>query len=344
MKLKRICFMTACLVLGSALLAAAGGLNIVPIFSESITSDADAATIENVINSAITTVDGLYSNPVTVDVTFNFTSAGSYNLASSEQDFYAYSYSSYTAALRSDSTDNPGNAALATAVANLSKGNDSNGAKSMAITYAQALMLSGYGLATPARPQFNPLINVNSIQSWAQLGGGGYSYDMEAALEHEIDEVLGGGGAGSTLNNIADGCIYSVYCDKYGATDLYRYSAADTPSFTTDGGASAYLSVDGGTTSIVAFNQDSNGDFGDFGPLQCETDPSGGQLIQNAFQCSGLIVPFEAYTTSSPEFTMLSAIGWDHSDPQAAAPGSLLLLELTLLTFAIALRWRDERC
>jgi hypothetical protein len=60
------------------------------------------------------------------------------------------------------------------------------------------------------------------------------------------------------------------------------------------------LSVDGGATSIVSFNQDSRGDFGDFA--------GAGQLIQNAFNGPG---QFEAYTTSSPEFAMMESIGWN---------------------------------
>jgi hypothetical protein len=40
-----------------------------------------------------------------------------------------------------------------------------------------------------------------------------------------------------------------------------------------------------------------------------------GLLIQNAFNCKG---PYEAYTTSSPEFTMLQAIGWSAAVPEPA--------------------------
>ena len=38
------------------------------------------------------------------------------------------------------------------------------------------------------------------------------------------------------------------------------------PSFTTSGAATSYLSINGGLTKVVGFNQDSNGDYADFAP------------------------------------------------------------------------------
>ena len=88
-------------------------------------------------------------------------------------------------------------------------------------------------------------------------------FDALGTIEHELNEVLGGGGQGSTLNH----CLNDpFFCGKFGPLDLYRYSAPNTPSFTTSSSASSYFSVDGGVTSIVGFNQDSNSDFADFGP------------------------------------------------------------------------------
>jgi hypothetical protein len=82
------------------------------------------------------------------------------------------------------------------------------------------------------------------------------------------------------------------------------------------------LSVDGGATSIVSFNQDSRGDFGDFAP----PGTGAGQLIQNAFNSTG---QDEAYTTSSPEFAMMESIGWNPAVPGPVAgtglPGLILV-------------------
>ena len=56
--------------------AASADLIIVPTFDASVTGNANAANIEGAINSAIGTIDGLYGNPVTLDVTFTYNPAG----------------------------------------------------------------------------------------------------------------------------------------------------------------------------------------------------------------------------------------------------------------------------
>ena len=87
-----------------------------------------------------------------------------------------------------------------------------------------------------------------------------------AVTEHEIDEVLG---SSSGLNASGTGTTPSV-------ADLFRYSAANTPSFSNNPGPTqgqacpqgtpnAYLSTNGGVTPIVYYNNCNNGgDYGDF--------------------------------------------------------------------------------
>jgi hypothetical protein len=241
--------------------ASADGLTITPTFDSSITGNANAAQIEGAINTAISTIEGLYSNTVTIPVTFTYKPGAAGNLESTFQFYYDVTYSNYVSLLKADSTANPSNTVLATALADLSKGNDSSGSKDLAVAGSQLTMLSG--TSTPA----NAVININSNQSFAFSHPVSSSqFDAIGGIEHELDEVLGGGGAGSTLNSVA-GCSATptgFFCNKVGPTDLYRYSAASTPSFTTSGGATSYLSVDGGVTQIVQFNQNSNGDYGDF--------------------------------------------------------------------------------
>jgi len=320
----------ACLVLAISLAwapAASAGLIITPVFDGSITGNVNAAAIEGAINSAIGTIDGLYSNPVNLSVTFTYNPGAAGNLLSTTQFFYDVSYAQYVNLLTADSTANPGNTVLATAIANLGSGNDANGTNDMAITGGQLTML---GITEAG----DATININSNQAFAfsrPVGAG--SYDAIGGLEHELDEVLGGGGAGSTLNSIAGSCVTApagFFCNKYGATDLYRYSADDTPSFTTSSSASPYLSINVGLTPVVSFNQNSNGDYGDFAP------PGGGagQLIQNAFNSTG---QDEAYTSSSPEFEMLESIGWDPSAAASATPEPETWALLGLASAALAL-------
>jgi len=299
---------------GLAVATPAHALVITPVFDSSVTGNGNAAAIEGAIDSALGTIDGLYANPVSISVDFTYTAAADGNLLSTAQNFYAVSYGTYVNALSLDASANPQNTVLATALAHLSQGNDASGANELAITGAQAAML-GLGPSLLS----NATININSNQNFAfarPVSSG--QYDLIGGLEHELDEVLGGGGAGSTLNSIAGSCgtdPTGFFCSKYGALDLYRYSSADTPSFTTSPGATAYFSVDGGTTSIVGFNQNSAGDYADFSPA----GTGAGQLIQNAFNSTGQDEP---YTTNSPEFLMQEAIGWD----AVPEPSSLALL------------------
>jgi hypothetical protein len=314
--------------------AQAGVLFITPVFSTGTTSAIDTA-----IDSAISTLEGLYATPtassLTITVTFTYTPGAAGNLESTSQDDYIIPYSAYKNALQTDSTENPLNTVLATALANLSSGNDASGTGDVAVTGALLAML-GLGPASDS----NATININSNQTFSDgRPVPSNEFDLIGGLEHELDEVLGGGGGGSTLNALADGActpgsMYAAFCGTYGPLDLYRYSAFDTPSFSDVSSTTSisYLSINGGLTSVVAFNQNTSGDMADFYP-NCGTGSGTLQLIQNAFNCTG---QDEAYTTSSPEFTMEQAIGWDPTAADAAPePGTLGLLGASLVALAL---------
>jgi hypothetical protein len=106
----------------------------------------------------------------------------------------------YTAALKADSTANPGNTTLATAVANLGSGNNASGAGLMIITGAQSMLLGAYSL-TPNLS--NATININSNVTNFNFTTYVPSnhFDAISGLEHELDEVLVSG-AGSTVSII----------------------------------------------------------------------------------------------------------------------------------------------
>ena len=266
------------------------------------------SSVLGAINTAISDVTSLYNTGsgagnVTLNVDFTYSSAAAGNLASSSQYFYGYSYNAYTRALKTDSKNNSGNTNLATAVSHLAYGNKGN----MAITYGQAFLLGQYGLGNPVFAG-NDAINLSSsVTNWNFTGTATSSqYDAIGALEHELDELLGIGGGGSVLGDCAIDSFFCTY--SLGATDLYRYSAAGTPSTSTT--SPTYLSINGGNTSIVDFNTTSPGDYGDFAPACGPTSNNSGnnQYIQNAFNCMGMD---ETYSTSSPEYIATTAIGWD---------------------------------
>jgi hypothetical protein len=275
--------------------AAQATVEISASFGSSITSNANAAAIEGAINSAIGAISSLYSNIPKITVDFTDVSAGTTsNLLGTSQYEYITSYSSYTQALTAAASADPANKVLAKAVANLKFGNDANGASNIVFTGAQALML-GFTLQGG---YVAPTININSLIT---------NFSFTSSVSSSQFDLLGGGGGGSWLNYIQQNCAGGgPYCNLYGPLDLYRYSAADTPSFTTSGAASSYLSFDGGVTELVAFNQNSGGDYADFAP----NGVGAGQLIQDAFNSTG---KDEAYTASSPEFAMLESLGYDAS-------------------------------
>jgi len=288
-----------------------------PANALTISYDDSAASADDAqIKAAVNLLDSLYSNNVTVDVTFSIGSIGG---ASTTQNYYAVNYSTYTAALKADSVANPINTVLATAVSNLGKGNDAGGTSQMALTSAQARMLGIAG------------ISVDNSQ--IVLGSGLSGTALTNAILHELDEVLGGGGAGSTLNGAQQGV--SFFSNKYGATDLYRYSAANTPSWSTSGSATAYFSIDGGVTNLHYFNQDSSGDYGDF----TNGGAAGGVdacVIQSAFICS----PADNYVSGSLENIMEESIGWDPVATPVPAALPLFATGTALMGF---LGWRRRR-
>ncbi|ARN82744.1 NF038122 family metalloprotease [Methylocystis bryophila] len=264
--------------------APAQALTIVDTFSGSVTSAANAAQIEATIQSASNAIASLYSNAFTATINFQLTSTG---LGGSSQNLYAVSYASYTQALKNDSSSHSGNTTLATAVTNLSKGNDAGGKTPIALTSS---LVDALGLGNVSA---GGTVYLNSSLMYfgtGQTPSGLYS--GTAVIQHEIDEILGGGGAGSTLGTSLQGYYY-------GSLDLYRYSASGTASYTTNSSSSAYYSINGGATSLVAFNQTGRGDYGDFYNT-C--------LIQNYAGCPGHTP--EAFA-GSIESTMLQSIGYD---------------------------------
>jgi hypothetical protein len=290
-------------------------LTINPEFSSSITGAADAASIEGAINAAIKTVDSLYSNTGTVGIVFTAAAGGNFVAQGSTAD-YSETYLQYTFLLGLNSIKNPANTTLSTAIANLGTGNKPGAGGSVLVTSADARVALGLASATGF---------YNSSGNF--VGGGGQAYDgvitlnnalplnfttkavtgeysAITAFEAQINEILGGGGQGSVLNQIPAGGSKTAF-PNIGVLDLYRYSAPGVPSFSSANGTYAYFSVDGGNTDIIQFSDNPSEELGDFSP---------NGYVQSAVASRGTE---PAYTTSSPEFTMMESIGYD---PVTATP------------------------
>lgn len=313
-----MCFLVRGAVLAVALAASqpAAALTITPYFDSTIIGASNQSSVQTAINDAIGTIDGLYSNGGTIGIVFTQANGNFLGQSSTTDNFI--SYNTYKTALTAASVREPANTTLASAIAHLSSGNDANGAKNVAVTTAELKLglgfsnqsgffstngsyissggQSAYGVITLTD---NPGFSLNYGTS-AAAG----AYSMIDVAEHEINEILGGGGQGSMLNAVASGT--SPFNGLVGALDMFRYSSPGVASFTTSSSATSYFSVDGGVTSIIGWNQSSGGDFADF-----ITNTN----IQSAFSSSGILA---TYNSSSPEFAMMEVLGYNGVVPEPA--------------------------
>ena len=253
----------------AAVLEPAAALTIEPVFGSTITAASNPFTAS--IESAIGTIDSLYSNPGTVNVVFEVCGGGNQAacsgsfLTESNTSDYSYTYSQYTGELALISAAHPANTVLATAVANLASGNKPGPGGTVQVTAADAqialgndvsgcftstgTLTGGCGTAHDGVVTLNIGLPLNYT---ATLLGGEFS--AIAGLEHEITEILGGGGQESVLNQIPCGGSKTDF-PNVGVLDLYRYSSPGVPSFSSCNGTNASLSVDGGVSDIVTFEQ-----------------------------------------------------------------------------------------
>jgi hypothetical protein len=95
--------LVATILLGTGTLAHADSITIVPTFDSSITSLADAASVEGAINAAIGAIEGYITSPNNITVSIDFQSMTS-GLGESATSIYNVSYYSYYNALEAVAT------------------------------------------------------------------------------------------------------------------------------------------------------------------------------------------------------------------------------------------------
>lgn len=275
------------------------GVVIAATFDTSITNDPNAQAIESMINRAIAIYESLFHDPITVSILFRYsttapngTSLGTGTLAESEFVVYQVPWNTYITALKADATssnDSTADASLPTSA--LSTYILPSSADGRAVGLNTPPAMSANGSVASGYP-YDGIVTLNSGQpfQFTRPTNAG-EYDALRAVEHEMDEVLG---LGSYLNG--DG-------SNLRPQDLFSWSAPGNRNVSSAG--SRYFSINSGTSDIVDFNQNGNGDFGDWLSGSCpQTTP----FVQNAFGCAG---QFSDVTSTSPEGINLDVIGYD---------------------------------
>lgn len=297
--------------------APARALTISTTFDASITDNANATAIETAIDGAIGFYSG-FTDPVNVSIDYQLAPSSAGYLGASLSDVNYQSYAAYTGALQADATANA-NTVEATGYAHLATGNTASqiqtstaDARALGFTAPGTLGANGgFGGGSFGGGSFDGVIYLNAADL-AGFGGGG-PYDPTRVIQHETNEVLGIGGTGSVLNTMQQSNTTTPPNNGQGTyigpLNLFRYASPGGASLTTSGSASSYFSIDGGASSIVAFNQDSGGDYADWGAPGCTA------LVQQAFSCTNPA----SLSLTSPEVTALQAIGYDLPVPEPAA-------------------------
>ncbi len=298
-----------------------GQLVISPMIDSSITGNANAVAIENAINTSIGVYESLFTDNITISILYRYSNTApnggpliSGALAESNSTQYSRLYLNYIGAL---SADTPKSANDVTGIANLPAASafpnnptriDVSSANGRAVNLNTPGAMSADG-SVGAGGTLDGIVTLNSSASlnFTRPVGNTGQFDALALIEHETDEVMG---FGSILPSTTDGIGNNVIRPQ----DLFRYSAPHSLSLSASSAVSSYFSIDGGVASIVAFNQNSTGDYGDWGP-------SATPLVQLAFDTANTQADV---TRNSPEGIGLDVIGYNlNSVPE---PGSLALV------------------
>ena len=275
------------------------GLIIHATFDSSITNNSNAAAIEAMINRAISIYESLFSDPITVEIRFRYATTApdgtpmpAGRVSQSNFVYYTIPWNTAVDFLRADARTSNDNLAIASLPGSALSVNvlpaSANG-RAVGANTPPAMFADGtVGNGGP----YDGIVTLNSASPYqfARPTSSG-NFDAQHATEHEMDEVMG---LGSGLN---------ISGNDLRPQDLFSWSSAGHRNLSSAG--TRYFSINGGSTNIVNFNQDSNGDFGDWLSTGC---PQANPYVQNAFGCTGQSSDIAA---TSPEGITLDVIGYD---------------------------------
>jgi hypothetical protein len=274
------------------------GLVIVPTFDSTITNDSRSSAIQAMIISAIQKYQTLFSDPITVSIRFRYSGfhlegnpMGNL-IGASNTGTYQLDWDTYIAALQADGTtvnDMNANATLPTsALVPIILCPSANG-RAVGLNTPSVMFADGsLGNGGP----YDGIVTINSLKpvQFTRPVSAGY-FDGQMFTEHEIDEVLG-------LHSHIDDP------ESLQPQDLFSWESLNARNTSSNG--LRFFSIDRGLHNIAQFNQNPDGDFGDY-----DSDdfcPATRLYVQNAFNCDGQSTDISA---TSPEGISLDVIGYD---------------------------------
>ena len=287
------------------------GLTIHPTFDSSITNNPNSAAIQAMISRAISFHESLFADPITIQIRFRFSTTtpdGMHlpmgTLARTALVLYRLPWSTYINALRADAktnNDTQANASLPGSALSPNVRPSSAGGRAVGLNTPPAMFADGsVGQGGP----YDAIVTLNSAAPYQMNRPPSPSnFDAQRSTEHEVDEAIGLGsrlgGNGSDLR----------------PQDLFSWSSPGNRNISTSG--TRYFSINGGVANIVNFNQDPDGDLGDWFREQCpQTHP----YVQNAFVCAG---QYSDISATSPEGINLDVIGYDLTQTSQSNLGNI---------------------
>jgi Leucine-rich repeat (LRR) protein len=281
-----------------------------PVFDPAITTNSNAPTITNSIKAAIQVYRQTIANPMCVTILFSTTTDPTL-LGENDAALASISYSQYLLDLELN-TNKSANDKAALASLPAGPGTGINGNTQITLTAANLEAIGETYVAATAVADSGGGYYGKILLNVSSLGG------LQATAAHEIDETLGIGGWGSSLELAGSYSGQASPTTGIGSLDLFRYSGPGIRSFTMDPTATAYFSIDGGMTKLVSFNQFGNGsDFGDWGDGVGPADGLGNSppQVQDAFGSGNpsmganefIALDVVGYTLTTPPFTITTA-------------------------------------
>jgi len=287
------------------------GLNINATFDGSITANPNAAAIEAMINQAISIYESLFRDPLTIEIRFRYATTAPNGtplpqgaVSQSITAIYMAPWNLYISELSADATTSNDNLAIASLPGSaLSTNIVAASANARVVGGDAPPVMFANGTVGPGGP-YDGIVTLNSsIPFQFTRPVDASNFDAQRVVEHEMDEVMG---LGSRLGRPGN--------DLH-PQDLFSWSSPGNRNISTSG--TRYFSINGGATNIVNFNQNPDGDLGDWFSEQCpQTHP----YVQNAFACAG---QYSDISATSPEGINLDVIGYDLAQTSHTSLGNI---------------------